>query len=181
MAEVFSDRILVEAGAFETVCFDAKIGRTIEISAWEVDRERFDIFLVREDEVGDDYFRDDDVMVSERNIASFYKTYHIPQTCEACVVLSNPRAISRPREIHLRLTWVREYRKRPLRDVFSLQSTALWRIVFTLILIVPLLFAVTVFSLTGDPLLSSLVLAGGYPILVILSGIYNKELRARLG
>jgi len=172
---------LVEAGDFEKECFDAEIGRTIEISAWEVNNERFDIYLVREDEVEDDYFRDDDVMISKRGITSFKKTHLFRESCQACVVLSNLSAISRLKEIHLRVTRIQFQRKRRIGDVFSLQSTPLWRTLFGLILILPLLFAVTVFSLTGDPLWSGLVLAGGYPILAILSGIYNKELRAKLG
>ncbi len=75
MAEIFSDKILVMAGGFEQVCFPAKIGGCIEISAWEVDKEYFDIYLVRRDEIKDDYFRSEGVMISERTINTIWELW----------------------------------------------------------------------------------------------------------
>lgn len=177
MAEIFSDKILIEAKEFERVCFPAKIGRCIEISAWEVDKENFDIYLVRRDEIKDDYFRSEGVMISERTINSFNKYHWFNEDCEACIVLFNPERFSRTREIHLRLTWIKFRERRG----FNLQSTTFWRFVFVLILIVPLLLAQYMYSLTGDFLWFGLIPGSVYTILGIIIAICNREFRAKLG
>ncbi len=177
MAEIFSDKILVEANSFEQVCFHAEIDRWIEISAWEVNKEYFDIYLIRKDEVKDDYFRDEGVMISEVYTNSFNKYHNFSESCEVCIVLSNPKMSGRAREIHLRLTRVKFQKKRRI----NLQSTTIWKFVLVLTLLLPVLSAAIVFSLTNNSLLAGFILTGGYAMIGVISRLYNKESRAKLG
>ena len=46
--EEFSEKILVDAGDFRAVCFDANRGSIVEVSAWEIDKEKFDIYTTED-------------------------------------------------------------------------------------------------------------------------------------
>ena len=172
------------------VCFKGERNKKIEISAWEVDKERFDIFLVKPTDIMDDRFREEQARIAEWSVDDFEETYTFDRIDRLCLVVSNKNATLKDKIVKLRLSWVihgvdhSPFRKS--KDKMSTQkgtakSTILWKIGFTSIIIIPSVVAVIVLSLTGDFLLPGIIISVAYPILGIISRLYNKELRTKLG
>ena len=103
----FSNEILVEAGDFIVITFEDERNVRINISAWEIDGEMFDLFLVKENDVLEDRFREQGAYFSERGISDFEDAYSFDLKHKRCLILSNMRAISRDKLIKVHLIRVK--------------------------------------------------------------------------
>lgn len=102
----FSDEILVEAGDFVVIAFEDERHVRIHISAWEIDGEKFDLFLVKENDVLEDRFREG-AYFSKRGIKDFEGVYSFDLKQKRCLILSNVRAISKDKSIKIHLIRVK--------------------------------------------------------------------------
>ena len=64
----FSEEIFVEAGDFIVITFEDARHVRIQIAAWEIDEEKFDLFLVKENDVLGDRFREKGAYFSEKEL-----------------------------------------------------------------------------------------------------------------
>jgi hypothetical protein len=101
--EIIED-ILVEAGDFEVICFEGNRNDRVQISAWEVDGEPFDIFLLKESDIFEDTFHEERAVLSKRSCKDFEGTYTFDIKDTRCLVLSNIRAYTRDKLVRLHLT-----------------------------------------------------------------------------
>jgi hypothetical protein len=99
----FSDEILVEAGDFVVISFEDERHVRIQISAWEIDGEKFDLFLVKENDILEDRFREKGAYFSKTGISDFENEYTFDLRHKRCLVLSNVRAISKDKLIKVHL------------------------------------------------------------------------------
>ena len=99
----FSDEILVEAGDFVVISFEDERHVRIQISAWELDGEKFDLFLVKENDILENRFREKGAYFSKTGISDFENEYTFDLRHKRCLVLSNLRAISKDKLIKVHL------------------------------------------------------------------------------
>ena len=103
----FSDEIHVEAGDFVVITFEDERHVRIQISAWEIDGEKFDLFLVKENDVLEDRFREKGAYFSKTGISDFEDQYSFDLKHKRCLILSNVKAISKDKLIKVHLIRVK--------------------------------------------------------------------------
>jgi len=103
----FIDEILVEAGNFVVISFEDERHVKIQISAWEIDGEKFDLFLVKENDVYENRFRETGAYFSKKGISEFENQYGFDLKHTRCLILSNVRAKSKDKLIKVHLIRVK--------------------------------------------------------------------------
>ncbi len=185
----FSDEILVEAGGFIVIAFEDERHVRIHISAWEIDGEGFDLFLVKENDVLEDRFRETGAYYSERGISEFENQYSFDFKHKRCLILSNVRAQSRDKLIKVHLIRIKpseltgpsyERKSQPKEEAKSQESSTRnihWFNfgVFIFILVIILVLACLLYLVHP-------FLGGGFlTIIGIVLAILRKDVREYLG
>jgi len=187
--ETYMTDILVEPDDFEVVCFDAPTGGRLRISAWEHDAEAFEIYVLARGNVRGDAYRTDRMMLGNVSTSEFDEDYTFPHAGEFCVVISNARAHSREKLVHLDLAWIHEARdveqasksrmkSETPRNSPQRRSESAPEIPLVLVCIV--FSALAAYSISGDPVaISAIGLAVG--IGSIFASLLKREIRQVIG
>lgn len=185
----FTEEIYLKAGEFAVVCFEGQRNARLEISAWEIDKEQFDILLVAPTDIMKDRYREDQSRLAEFNCVDFQDTYTFDRNQTLCLIISNMRAISREKIVKLRLSWVMHSdndwpAKKKERKVAPVSKSTTKKpilspksIGYCTLLLIPIVVAIFVYLALGDAVIVSVATA----ITGIFVGVFKDEIRDAIG
>ncbi len=186
---IVDETVDIDAGDFWDISFEAQKGDTITVAVWELDGYDFDVFILRDGDVDDNWLLDDHALLAAEREIYCRRRYPFPETGVFHLVVSCIRAREVPREVHVKITRERKVEKvddahpvpmsRGALEMSVQSSSSGWshRGMATLLAIVVLLISVTVVAYIVHPGLgAAVVLVSG-----LLGGLFRKEIRGALG
>jgi hypothetical protein len=185
----FTEDIYIVPGDFEVICFEGRRNARLEISAWEIDKEQFDILLVSPSDIMEDRYREDRARLVDYNCYDFEDTYTFDRNHRLCLIISNIRATSRDKLVKLKLSWVihdeddwpvkkaKKKRSVPTSQPKRKKTISPKALGYCALLFIPLAVALVVYSVTSDPVI---VTAAGLLTSVPVA-IFKDEIRDRIG
>ena len=178
------EEIYMKAGEFAVVCFEGERNKHIEISAWEINKEKFDIFLVKPTDIMNDRFRGEQARLAKLSCSDFEETYTFDRKDRLCLVVSNMNATVRNKIVKIRLSWVihgvdhspfiapkhkipSQKRKMQMKNVLGICT----------LLLIPLFIGSITYLAIDDPVVVGIALG----LTTLIVGIFRDEIRDRIG